>query len=75
MVTFELKVRDQPGVLVRVAHLFARRGYNIRSLHVEPLADTHWSIMTIVTADGPRMQELSTHIEKLVDVDSVSLKT
>ena len=29
-------VRDRPGVLVRIAALFARRGYNIRILSIHP---------------------------------------
>jgi acetolactate synthase small subunit len=73
-VTFELKVRDIPGVLVRVAHAFARRGYNIRSLHVEPLPESHWSLMTIVATDAPRLVEIAGILEKLVDVDSVTVR-
>jgi acetolactate synthase small subunit len=72
-VTFELKVRDIPGVLVRVAHAFARRGYNIQSLHVEPDGETHWSIMTIVAADAPRLSGMAGILEKLVDVYSVTV--
>jgi acetolactate synthase-1/3 small subunit len=74
-VTFELKVRDQPGVLVRIAHTFARRGYNIRKLHVEPNPDSQWSTMTIVTATAPRIEDLAVHLEKLVDVDQVTVRT
>jgi acetolactate synthase-1/3 small subunit len=71
-VTFELKVRDIPGVLVRVAHAFARRGHNIRSLHVEPIPNSQWSKMTIVAADAPRLASIAGILEKLVDVASVT---
>ena len=74
MITFELKVRDIPGVLVRIAHTFARRGYNIRTLHVEPEGDSHWSTMTIVTTPAPRIEELAVQLEKLVDVDKVTVR-
>ena len=41
-------VRNQPGVLVRVALVFARRGYNIESLVVSPdPTDAGFSRMTI----------------------------
>src|SRR3954462_3432285 len=34
--TISLLVRNKPGVLVRVALVFSRRGYNIESLVVSP---------------------------------------
>jgi prephenate dehydratase len=34
--TISLFVRNKPGVLVRVALVFARRGYNLESLVVSP---------------------------------------
>lgn len=72
-ITFDLRVRDIPGVLVRIAHVFARRGFNIRSLRVEPIADTHWSKMTIVTTDAPQVSQITLQLEKLVDVDTVKV--
>lgn len=69
--TLVLTVRNQPGVLVRIAHVFARRGCNIRSLHVQPHADEQWSTMTIVVRDVPRLDQMIHQLQKLVDVATV----
>ena len=37
--TLVTTVENKPGVLARVAGLFARRGFNIESLAVAPTAD------------------------------------
>ena len=34
-----LIMENKPGALVRVVGLFHQRGYNIESLHVEPISD------------------------------------
>ena len=41
-------VQNRPGVLARVASLFARRGYNIFSLAVAPTEQEDYSRITIV---------------------------
>jgi acetolactate synthase-1/3 small subunit len=33
-------LENKPGALVRVVGLFHQRGYNIESLHVDPVEDT-----------------------------------
>ncbi len=48
-----LIVRDKPGVLVRVALVFARRGYNIESLVVSPGVKEGFSRMTITSSGDP----------------------
>jgi acetolactate synthase small subunit len=73
--TIILKVRDISGVLVRIAHIFARRGYNIQSLKVEPDAGTQWSTMTIVVTNAIRIQDITGSLEKLVDVMSVRVQS
>ncbi|HTE58203.1 MAG TPA: acetolactate synthase small subunit [Verrucomicrobiae bacterium] len=69
--TLVLTVRNQPGVLVRIAHVFARRGCNIRSLRVEPHADEQWSTMTIIVRDVPRLDQMIHQLQKLIDVSTV----
>jgi acetolactate synthase I/III small subunit len=66
--TLVLTVRNQPGVLVRIAHVFARRGCNIQSLHVEAHTDEQWSTMTIVVRDVPRIEQIVHQLHKLIDV-------
>ena len=44
--TLSVLVEDQPGVLARIASLFARRGFNIESLAVGPTEAAGVSRMT-----------------------------
>ncbi|NKB71099.1 MAG: acetolactate synthase small subunit [Candidatus Latescibacteria bacterium] len=67
--TIGLLVNDQPGVLVRISQVFARRAYNIESLVVSPAHIDGSSRMTI-TSSGPReaLQQIILQLNKLVDV-------
>lgn len=58
-------VENKPGVLARVASMFARRGFNIHSLTVGPTEDAAMSRMTIVV-DGPEMEQIIKQLYKLV---------
>jgi acetolactate synthase-1/3 small subunit len=69
--TLTLTVRDVPGILVRIAQVFARRGCNIRSLHVDPQGETLWSIVTIRVCDVAHITQITRQLEKLVDVGAV----
>jgi acetolactate synthase-1/3 small subunit len=67
--TFSLVVSDRPGVLVRIALVFARRGYNIESLAVSPGATAGFARMTIVSRGAPdNVDQILKQLAKLVDV-------
>jgi len=67
--TISLYVNDKPGVLVRVALVFARRGYNIESLVVSPAATGGFSRMTITcSGDIETLEQIIKQLAKLVDV-------
>ena len=67
--TISLFVADKPGVLVRVALVFSRRGYNIESLVVSPAALEGFSRMTITsTGDPETLEQIIKQLTKLVDV-------
>ncbi|MEU4655998.1 acetolactate synthase small subunit [Streptomyces sp. NPDC023723] len=70
--TFTAVVQDRPGVLVRAAALFSRRGYNIESLAVAPTEQPGRSRMTIVAHVEERaLDQVSQQLAKLVDVVEV----
>jgi acetolactate synthase I/III small subunit len=64
-----LLVENRPGVLARIAGLFARRGFNIDSLAVGPTDDVHISRITL-TVDGAAhpMDQVTKQLHKLVNV-------
>jgi len=64
-------VENQPGVLARVASMFARRGFNIHSLTVGPTEDSTLSRMTMVI-DGPEMEQIVKQLYKLIHTVKVT---
>jgi acetolactate synthase-1/3 small subunit len=67
--TISLFVHDRPGVLVRVALVFSRRGYNIESLVVSPAAREGFSRMTITCSGAAQiLEQIIKQLTKLVDV-------
>ena len=70
--TISLLVRNQFGVLARVAGLFSGRGYNINSLCVAETQDPAFSTMTIVTfGDDKIIDQIAKQLNKLIDVVKV----
>ena len=68
--TISILVRNKPGVLVRVALVFARRGYNIDSLVVSTdVANGDFSRMTITCSGDPQtLEQIIKQATKLIDV-------
>jgi acetolactate synthase-1/3 small subunit len=71
--TLAALVENHPGVLIRVAGLFARRAYNIDSLSVCQTEDPEISRMTImVHGDDQVIEQVINQLNKLVIVLSVT---
>ncbi len=64
-----LLVEDKPGLLTRVAGLFARRGFNIDSLAVGPTEVPGLSRITVVVdEDDVQIEQVTKQLNKLVNV-------
>ncbi len=65
-------VRNQPGVLMRVAGLFSRRGFNIDSLAVGITEKPAFSRMTVgVYGNEATVEQVKKQLEKLSEVEEV----
>ena len=66
-------VQNRPGVLARVAGLFARRDYNIFSLAVAPAEDEGFSRITIVVdVESTPLEQIVKQLFKLIEVVKIS---
>lgn len=67
--TISVLVEDKPGVLTRVAGLFAARGYNIDSLAVGPTETRGMSRMTlVVNVETKSLEQVTKQLNKLINV-------
>jgi acetolactate synthase I/III small subunit len=68
--TISMLVRNKPGVLVRIALVFSRRGYNIESLVVSTdVTNGEFSRMTITCSGDPEtLEQIIKQVTKLIDV-------
>ena len=70
--TISVRVRNEFGVLSRVAGLFSARGYNIDSLCVAETIDPKVSQITLVTrGDDETIEQIIKQLYKLIDVIKV----
>lgn len=70
--TLSVLVEDRPGVLARVAGLFAARGFNIHSLAVGTTEEPGFSRMTIVVDVEPeRLEQVVKQLNKLINIIKV----
>ena len=67
--TLSILVEDKPGVLTRVAGLFARRGFNIENLAVGTSEDPTLSRITIaIDGDAQPVDQVTKQLHKLINV-------
>lgn len=67
--TLSVLVEDKPGVLTRVAGLFARRAFNIDQLAVGNTEVPGLSRITVVVdADGVALEQVTKQLNKLIHV-------
>src|SRR5438067_12397159 len=71
--TLSVLVENKAGVLMRVAGLFARRGFNIYSLAVAPTDDERFSrISVVVDVESAPLEQIVKQLDKLVNVVKIS---
>lgn len=71
---FSVLVDNQSGVLMRVASLFSRRGFNIESLTVSETEDPAFSRMTIeTTTEADLIRQIEMQLIKLEIVKKVAV--
>ena len=64
-----LLVEDKPGLLTRVAGLFSRRGFNIKSLAVGPTEIDGLSRITVVVdVEALPLEQVTKQLNKLINV-------
>ena len=67
--TISIRTKNEPGVLMRICQVFARRGFNIDSLVVAGSRDDSFSRMTIgVTGHIGGLEQIIKQVNKLIDV-------
>jgi acetolactate synthase I/III small subunit len=67
--TLSVLVENKPGVLARIAALFARRGFNIDSLAVGETEEPSVSRMTIVVSvEHKPLEHVTKQLHKLINV-------
>ena len=70
--TIVTTVENKPGVLARVAGMFARRGFNIESLAVAPTDDERFSRITFtVDVESAPLEQVVKQLDKLVNVVNI----
>ncbi len=67
--TLSVLVENKPGVLTRVAGLFARRSFNIHSLAVGPTEHDEFSRITVVVdVEDLPLEQVTKQLNKLINV-------
>ena len=67
--TLSVRSKNEPGVLMRICQVFARRAFNIDSLVVAESRDSNFARMTVGMTGAPEgLEQIIKQVNKLVDV-------
>ena len=67
--TLSMLVNNQPGVLMRICQVFARRAYNLDSVVVSHGRDPQFSRLTLgISGDPSGLEQIIKQCNKLIDV-------
>ena len=67
--TLSVLVNNDPGVLMRICQVFARRAFNIDSLVVSQGRNQDFSRMTIgISGDPEGLEQIIKQVNKLIDI-------
>lgn len=67
--TLSIRTQNEPGVLMRICQVFARRAFNIDSLVVAESRDSNFARMTIGVTGAPEgLEQIIKQVNKLIDV-------
>ena len=67
--TLSVQTKNEPGVLMRICQVFARRAFNIDSLVVAESRDRRFARMTIdISGDPKGLEQIIKQVNKLIDV-------
>ena len=69
--TLSVLVENRPGVLARIAGLFARRAFNVEGILCLPIQDSDKSRIWLLVNDDQRLEQMISQIDKLEDVVKV----
>ena len=71
----EIMLENEPGALARVVGLFAGRGYNIDSLHVEATKENPKISRLVIVSSGSDhvIEQITLQVDRLIPVRSVSV--
>ena len=70
--TLSVLVENRPGVLARIAGLFARRAFNVEGILCLPIQDSDKSRIWLLVNDDQRLEQMISQIDKLEDVVKVA---
>jgi len=69
-----LRVNNHPGVITRIAGLFARRAYNLEGISCFPIGETGCSRLQLFVNPDEPLEQITGQLRKLYDVRSLDVE-